>query len=213
MAGDGVIISYRDMRRLIGIMGIVHPLLLALGGRLIFGESLQNSMSHYYYTPMRDIFVSFSFSTGMFLLCYRGYDLHDRIVSVIAGTSAMIVAYFPTAPAGVTSPRQDVISHIHAFAAFLFLGALAYFCLVLFPKHGANALSIQKRRRNVVYRVSGVVIVAGLLFITAFISFDPLRRAIETYHPLFFVEASCFVAFGVAWLVKGEMLFAEARTP
>ncbi|TFH25583.1 MAG: hypothetical protein E4H10_09205 [Bacteroidia bacterium] len=54
------IISYYAMRRAIGILGITLPLILVAGSSL-FGDckEVQDSISTYYHTNMRNIFAGF----------------------------------------------------------------------------------------------------------------------------------------------------------
>ena len=49
------VISYLELRRTIGILGMGLPLMLVGGAWIIFGVGLQISLSVYYHTPMRDI--------------------------------------------------------------------------------------------------------------------------------------------------------------
>ena len=211
MSEQRIVVSYLGLRKLIGLIGMAHPLVLYVGGVWLFGIGLQSSMSAYYHTGMRDVFVGLGFVTGTFLLCYRGYDKHDRIVSVIAGAAAIVVALFPIAGSDHPNPHEVLSSKIHMSSAFVFLLALAYFCLVLFPK-GATVpqlFSIQKKKRNTVYRVSGVLIILSLVAAAAYFLIEKLHVMLEPWHPIFFLEAISFVSFGIAWLVKGQAILAD----
>lgn len=207
MGESRIIVSYMELRRLIGLIGITHPFILLLGGWWIFGLSLQDSMSHYYYTGMRDVFVGFGFVTGVFLLCYRGYDLHDRVVSFIAGAATLVVALFPTSPLSGASEHQMMIAKIHALAALTFLASIAYFSLVLFPRGDSSAP--RKKSRNLIYRVCGSVIVVCLLAVIAYLSVPGFEAKFEHLKPIYFIELFSFVAFGTAWLVKGQAILAD----
>ena len=72
---DQQVISYLALRKLIGLTGVLLPLLLPVGC-LIYGESIsiQDSISDYYYTETRNILVGVLFVLGFFLLAYRGYE-------------------------------------------------------------------------------------------------------------------------------------------
>lgn len=206
---DRIIISWLGLRKLIGVIGLLHPGILYLGGFLIFNLGLQTSMSAYYYTYMGDVFVGLGFVIGFFLLCYRGYDKHDRIVSAIAGLAAVVVALFPTAPEHNASALQIKIGYIHLGSALVFLLALSYFCLVLFPKSGATPITAKKRKRNMVYRVSGIVIILSLVFVGFYFVPTPWQAFLKPYQPIFFGEVFAFSAFGIAWLVKGQAILAD----
>ena len=92
---DNLIISYKALRRLIGILGILLPVINILGGCLIGEEPIQQSISMYYYTNMRDFLVGLLFVVSLFLITYKGYNLIDLIVSSIIGIAGLGVAIFP----------------------------------------------------------------------------------------------------------------------
>ncbi len=50
--------TYLALRKAVGWIGILLPLVLILGMLLIFrGDAIQKTISQYYYTGMRDVFV------------------------------------------------------------------------------------------------------------------------------------------------------------
>ena len=65
-----LIISYLAMRRLTGILGISLPFIVILGGLSQSDPGLQGSISGYYYTNMRDLFVGILSGVALFLLSY-----------------------------------------------------------------------------------------------------------------------------------------------
>ena len=112
-----LIISYLTLRKLIGFLGAGLPFVLAVGGFLFFQEDIQKSMSAYYYTGMRNVFVGVLFVLGFFLLSYRGYERKDDIAGDLAFLFALGVAIFPTAPGGHVTPTAQIISNIHYISA------------------------------------------------------------------------------------------------
>ncbi|WP_143247479.1 DUF998 domain-containing protein [Agaribacterium haliotis] len=205
-------ISYLGLRRLIGVIAIVHPALLYFGGLFIFGLSLQPSMSHYYYTGMRDVFVGIDVCTGVFLLCYHGYSWQDRLLSLLAGVSAIIVALFPTLPLGEASDLQKTIAAVHAAAAIVFLICLAVFCLVLFVRSDAGqVISRQKRWRNRLYRLCGANIVLVLVVLGLYGCWPTMQDRLSQTPFIFYLECLAFLSFGLAWLVKGQALLADVN--
>lgn len=203
-----MMISYLALRRLIGIVAILHPAILFLGGALFFGLPVQPSMSDYYWTGMRDVFVGIDIATGVFFLCYVGYDLHDRIVAYIAGLSSILVALFPVTPQAVTLTEvQKVIGMVHGLAAMCFLLAIAYFCAVLFVKsHPGQVLSFAKKNRNRFYRISGGIILAVTVTLGLYVEIPSFKQAVADFPFVFTMEVIAFWTFGVAWLVKGHVL-------
>jgi hypothetical protein len=130
------------LRKIVGWIGSLLPIVLILGGLLTVTASLPESMSGYYYTQMRDVFVGALCALGIFLVGYAGYDDLDRWVTNAAGLGAIGVAFLPTKPpVCAAGPRvcsafsvahlsttQQVVGDFHlCFAAvtFLALGVMA----------------------------------------------------------------------------------------
>jgi cell division protein FtsW (lipid II flippase) len=129
-----------------------------------------------------------------------GYE-RDNVCSTIASVMAVGVALFPTASdAGTASSGAKVIATMHlAFACTLFV-LLAIFSLFFFTQSDKTQdMGREKRRRNLVYRVCGWIIVAaiGLVVLTE------IAKPPSTWHTLFWLESVAVVSFGVSWLVKG----------
>src|SRR5580692_1141392 len=139
-----VVLSYYTMLRMVGLLALALPFALAAGsilaGLLISGHLphplLQRSISDYYYTPMRDLYVGSLCAIAAFLASSRGYDLRDEITGYLAAVCAIGVACFPS-----FNPRSTLFTHwefafglVHTvFAALMYL-TLAYICIFLFRK-------------------------------------------------------------------------------
>ena len=93
-----LIISYMFLRKIVGWIGSLLPIALILGGLLTVTASLPDSMSGYYYTQMRNVFVGALCALGIFLVGYAGYDDLDRWITNVAGLGAIGVAFLPTKP-------------------------------------------------------------------------------------------------------------------
>src|ERR1700744_932378 len=92
-----LVISYLLMRVLIGVIAVLLPFAL-IGINWAIGHGFQSSLSSYYYTPMRNLFVGSLCAIGVFLVSYDGYDLADRTITDVAGLCTICIAFFPTAP-------------------------------------------------------------------------------------------------------------------
>src|ERR1041385_8105280 len=94
------LISYWQLRQFIGILGLIMPLILPLGNKLIRSSGkLEPSISHYYYSIMHVAFMAILCMLGSFLITYRGTSKNkvwERIASIVAGIFAFGVATFPT---------------------------------------------------------------------------------------------------------------------
>lgn len=197
--------SYRDLRRGIGILGLVLPFALVIGN-----HGLERSISAYYYTDMRNWFVGTMWATGFFLIFYR-YGKPDTVLSSVAGVLAILVALFPTTPEELNPPtHQVVIGAFHLAFAGSFLLLLAYFCLFLFTRSDVSPpeMTSRKKLRNRIYRGCGVAIVVGVV-VAALFEWLTSNAFRDAWHPVFWGEAVAVVAFGAAWLIKGETLFAD----
>ncbi len=202
---DDAVTSYRDLRKGIGILGLSLPFALVIGH-----GGLARSISAYYYTDMRNWLVGTLWAIGFFLIFYR-YGRPDTLLSSIAGVLAILVALFPATPdVPHPPPHQVVIGAFHLVFAAAFLLMLAWFCLFLFTRSGGGpgAMTRQKRLRNTIYRVCGTTIVAAVIAAALF-QFLTSRKFGDTYHPVFWSEAVAIISFGLAWLVKGETVFAD----
>ena len=217
-----LVISYLGLRKAIGILGVALPFVLPFGQILLHALGIQsslhtpviaNSVSSYYYTDMRNIFVGSMCAIGVFLMSYRGYDWRDKFAGRIAFVCALGVALFPTRPLPVATPDEKLIGGVHlTFAALLFL-TLAYVSLMLFTETDPNKTPTrQKLQRNVVYRVSGYIMLACIALI-AVAALPPIKAMVEQLAPRFWLEAIAIVAFGVSWLTKGEAILKDQETP
>jgi hypothetical protein len=202
-----LVLSYLALRKAVGIIGFFLPLALAIGKMILGSSGLQRSISGYYYSNVRDIFVGSLCAIGVFLVSTKGYDWRDQLFGILAGAFAIGVALFPTTPdTGATAADQIVGTAHLTFAALLFL-TFATFCLWLFTLHGPDPTP-RKLVRNRVYRICGIIILAciGLLFL---VFLPPIKTALEAIKPVFWLESVAVMTFGFAWLTKGEMIWKD----
>jgi len=195
------LVSYRTLRRVVGVLGVALPVVLAVWGFALCGcVHFQPSISDYYALRTRDAFVGILFTIAWFLFTYRGYDRRDDVAGNLACVFALAVALFPN-----TGSRMERTVHFTAALA-LFL-VLAYFSLFLFTR-SEGAPTNRKRMRNTVYRVCGVVM---LLCIGAIgLSYAALGTAVfDALHPVFWLETAALWAFGLSWFVKGETILRD----
>jgi hypothetical protein len=203
-----LVFSYLALRKAIGILGIALPFVVSLGALIIFGTGIQGSLSGYYYTGMRGVFVGTLWAIGFFLLSYKGYDKADTIASDLAWIFAIGVSLFPTAPDMVTSNTELIIGNIHLTFAALFFGTLIYFCLVQFPKTDQKKPTKRKLQRNMVYRACGYVMIACILVIGV-VHIEAVANAVKGLNLIFWFESIAIAAFGFSWITKGEAILKD----
>jgi hypothetical protein len=224
------LISYYQLRRAIGFIGLALPFALMIGEMIVkrlFPDARgpQNSMSEYYYTAMRGVFVGSLCAIGVFLGAYRGYDERkDRIAGWIACICAVGVALVPVSPDQNYPDWRQYLGWAHyTFAATLF-ATLGYYCLALFTMHKPTdepepkkKPTPEKKQRNLVYVVCGwtiyscigVIAVFEVLFLNPWSPF--LSPTMIGWAPVYWLEAVAVVAFGVSWLIKGELVLADGE--
>ena len=206
------VISYLQLRKYIGYLGLGMPIILVLGNYFIAGAvELLTSLSSYYHSGARNLFVAVLAAIAVFAFAYRGYDARDNVAGDIAAISALGVAFFPSADGNPDPDASATVNLIHMTSAVIFFLTLAYFALYLFPKTNPTlAMTPQKRKRNRVYRISGYTIILSLLAIGVYKLFLETRYiSLQDYKPVFWLETLALFAFGFSWLTKGEAILAD----
>jgi hypothetical protein len=208
---SSLVISYLVLRTTVGIMGFALPLLVPLGGIFIFKTGIQSSLSSYYYTGMRDVFVGILWTIGVFLYSYRGYERIDNIVGNLACFFAVGLSLFPTSPDISSTPIADFIGGVHLTFAALFFITLIYFSLFLFTKTNLNNRSTpEKLKRNMIYKICAYIMSACIILIAIY-HFLPEDTAslFKAYNPVFWLEALAILSFGLSWFVKGGTILKD----
>ena len=208
---SSLVISYMTLRRAVGWIGILLPVVL-IGYSLFFRKPsiFEPSISHYYYTGMGDVFVGALCVIGFMLFSYKGYKPKGRwrwddIAGDVACVFAVGVALFPTAPTGEACPVR--LSYcVHGTAAGLLFVTLACFSLFLFTRTDSKTPSRQKLRRNAFYRACGYTILSCILLILVAYGLRKVlpKDIIDAIHPVLWLESIAIIAFSFSWLIKGE---------
>jgi hypothetical protein len=219
------IISYYTMRRAIGILGITLPLILVAGSFLLGDcKEVQTSISTYYHTNMRNIFVGLNCAVALFLFAYRGHDLMDNLAGYIGCTVVLGVAFLPCAISAPADPclipvsaQNPLVGKLHNMSALLYFLILIVYSLILFPKTHMDRITgekmfmgRQKKKRNVVYYICGSMMTMCLLLIIAYMWFLGNRYpGLKHLHPVFWLESIVLLSFGISWLTKGQLIFRD----
>lgn len=208
VAKDPVVLSYVALRRAVGLVALLLPFALALPWWILHGHAVQPSISDYYYTGMRNLLVGSLCAISMFMLGCRGYDWQDEVAGILSAIFALGVASFPTTP-DCADPHEQAVGVAHyTFATLLFL-TLAYFCLVLFRMSAVGVVVTRKKgQRNLVYMVCGVVILVsiGMIGLRKLLGWE---YCILGLNPTLVFETTSLLAFGAAWLIKGETFLKD----
>jgi hypothetical protein len=209
------IFTYRRIRRTIGYLGISLPILLVgLSFISFFKTQLQPSISHYYYTNLREIFTGTLAAVGLFMINYKGSAntsilKNDNLLTNIAGIMAIGVAVIPMNPDDFAVKIYTLIPYpekwlgwLHySFAALLFL-IMALLSINVFTIGQKNETRDPKSilNENNIYRFCGYSILVFIIMV-------PVSETLKLfpYSTLVF-EALALFSFGIAWLIKGRAL-------
>jgi hypothetical protein len=210
-----LVISYRRVRQLLGYVAIGMPFVLASGAWLVERIPWADSVSAYYYTSMRDVFVGTMFAIGVFLVCYRGYDRVDNWLTNSAGVAAAAIGLFPmeTHYSKVLLERHRDIAGpncyvplwlpgYHFYSAAIFFALISGLVLFRFTRSDQAVMTIRKRARNRVYIVCGLIMVGCFIWIG-------LLKWRSPAGSITVPETGAIVAFAIAWLTKGEAILPD----
>ena len=110
---------YLGIRLVIGVIGMALPTLLVVvdGAFIDTALEVRGSMSQYYHSPARDLFVGGLAACGVILASYMFWKWRtwDFWISLVAGLGVLGVAAFPTGrPRFPGAPDQLECSYSHA---------------------------------------------------------------------------------------------------
>jgi hypothetical protein len=218
-------------RAVVGVIGFVLPFIFIFWEAVILrgGVQVRGSLSAYYHTSARDIFVAALCVIGFFLMTYMSGERRTLgfWLSLVAGLAVLGVAFFPKMrptlapgapecgilpmPEGC-SPIQQVlgerlVAQIHFVSAAVFILSLAAMCFFVFAK-GEEIRSKDPKWATppwmaTVIRICGGVILLAVLWVAAS---QFLELTIGPLTPLYLAEVVSVWAFGVAWLLKARDL-------
>jgi hypothetical protein len=194
--GENPALSYRNLRAIIGYVGLTLPVVLLLAG--VVDGHIESSISAYYYTNVGDVFTGALCVIGIFLVAYRLTTWAiDNIATTLAGISALGVAFFHAAPDNATL-NQLRLSDVHltcAAALFILLGAISLF---IFP---LDALPNQRWRTNCYMGLGALIWLSIILMPTL----NALASSFyDDNHIFFILETICVMAFAVSFILKGH---------
>jgi hypothetical protein len=201
------------LRRAIGWIGTLLPIVVIAGDAAFSSGPLPNSLSDYYYTPMRNILVGALCVLGVFLLLYDVSVRVDRWITNAAGLGVLGVAFLPgSPPVPHLTTSQEVIGNLHVvFASIAFLGLAATMWRFAYAVSDGPQAPPPSPRGSVFYRVSACVML-GFVLLSGVAILLPLSIQNSTLA-IYDTEALAIFTFGISWLVKGRALQPLASAP
>jgi hypothetical protein len=196
--------SYVFTRFAIGVLGVLLPLVLVLLEPALFDgqPAPRGSLSAYYYSGVREIFVGGLWAIGVFLFVYKFLDLSwESVLSSLAGVAAVLVAIFPTERPGDGIPLtpfqmklgEDTVTTIHYASATAFIALLVPIVLFFARDEG--------RRGHRHWQGFHTVSAAFILFGAALAAFAGITGGPD--KGVLYGEWIAIWAFGASWLTKG----------
>lgn len=207
------------LRKTVGWLGMLLPiivLVLCLIFQCVPGHMFPDSISQtYYFEPTITPFMIILGAASILLMCYRGYEKIDDVINTLTGIAGLGICLFPCGISrqldynrlvGTFQLNQEISGWIHNISAVIFFGLLAYNVLFLFTK-SSGEITKNKKKRNIIYRVCGIGMVAALLSVV-------LVNIFGIYAGIWAVEAVALFFFGIAFLTKADVypwLFCDTK--
>lgn len=108
--------SYLTMRLVIGAVGVLLPLALVAVDKIFVDDPVRGSMSAYYHSSARDLFVGGLAISGFMLTTYMLTKAWtwDFLISFVGGLAVIALAGFPTARHRLGGATDSTCSYTHA---------------------------------------------------------------------------------------------------
>lgn len=209
------VFTYRRLRRAIGYLGILLPIILVTASFVpFFHTSIQPSISHYYYTNFREIFTGTLAAVGLFMIRYKGrknpsFLKNESLLTNLAGFMAIGVAFVPTNPLFGQEKIYTFIPYCWKWLGGLHYG-FAGLLFVLFAILSIKVFTLGQKDEvhngksifdeNNIYRFCGYSILVFLVMVPVSAKYNLFPNSTLVFEAL-----SLFV-FGLSWLIKGRVL-------
>ena len=134
--------TYMCLRFVMAIVAFILPVVFLISAKWV---DMQGSISAFYHTDMRNVFVGLVFAIGMCLYAYKGYNNLENYCLTAAGLFLFGVALAPTdAPPGI---KNWDLPAVHKFCAVAFFSLIAVVCIFARSHPLRSFLTILKIRR------------------------------------------------------------------
>ena len=161
-----------------------------------FWQNLSISATYYITPPLVGVLTT----AAVILMCYKGYDWRDNLVTTLSGIFGAMIVLFPCKCAisgelvGFFQLPVNVSHVIHCVSAVMFFVLLSINSMFLFTLGDSNTKN--KKIKNIIFRVCAVGMIGALILVF------PCFKSISAHT--FIGEAIALTFFGVSWLVKSE---------
>ena len=193
-------------RLVLGLICGLLPICCVLFGLIgadeaLLGDEWWYSISATYFSNSQVWMIGSLVLASFFFATYKGYDIQDRVLTIISSVSSICIVIFPCYNSafercGLFMLPTRISSAIHNTSAAILFLSFAVMILTQFTK-GQNKI------RNRVYYVCGIIIVLAMIsqVITSILNIGWMTLINE------FVMLE---AFAVAWIVKSRAVIRMA---
>jgi hypothetical protein len=216
--------SFNRLRIVAGVLGFALPLVLIIGDKAFLDTewTVRGSLSAYYHSGMRDVFVGILIATGVSLIAYRMASKGDARngFSTFAGFAAIGVAVFPTGiPKELRekvdeTPLQEAIgagltSGIHAVCAFALIATLCVMSIIFWRREGLREQGTTDPRKRHLHatgrRIHGACALLMLLAVAwILVNFATKRFAHASVEDfLLYGEWGAIWGFAISFVAQG----------
>jgi hypothetical protein len=179
------------MRTAVGVAGCMLPTAMLIGEPTVAGGSLhfRSSLSAYYHSSMRDVFVGFLSIIGFLLIMYLWgrFRAWDFVLSTLAGLAAFGVALFPTSRPGQGDVEASCDNITRPIAAS---------CTALQERLGEHTVAT-------IHAVFATAFITLLLFISALYAYRAWRLDSQPRMAMFHLLCTVVIALSAAWALFG----------
>ena len=216
-----LLISYHKLQQTVGWIAFLMPIAVRLIAYLSQGIFTTNSISAYYYTNTRDVFVGALVAGGIVLAFFRSEHRCDCWLAIVAGLAAIGIALFPMdvatgilhSSATATSESEQMLvqalrTGVHGPVGYHFIFVTLFFVTTFylvafrFRANTPPAAGDRKKQRNTVYVVCGGLM--GLAFV-----WIGILWLLDRQGSIFWPETLAVMSFACAWLVKGQLVLKD----
>ena len=189
-------------RLVLGLICGLLPICCILFGLIgaetaLLGKVWWHSISATYFSNSQVWMIGSLVLASFFFATYKGYDIEDRVLTIISSISSICIVIFPCYNnafdrCGLFMLSTEISSKVHNTSAAILFLSFAIMILTQFTKG-------QDKIRNRVYYICGAVIV---LFMVSQVITSRLNIGWMTLINEFFM----LEAFAVAWIVKSKAI-------
>jgi len=235
------VISYHKIRLAVGVIGMLLPFCLWIFNAIINesgilhntfwitfsdgydpADNLKDSISHFYYSTVGELFTGALCAVSLFLFCYRGYDRPaygkyrfipgDNFMCNFAGAMALLVVFFPTSSKPISDNFRafvatDATGYIHYGAAVLFFVALSIISFVNFRRTKLPE-DFGKNESHPIFKKCAIVMFSCMLILLVIFILHKAKVDVSWSDKLnltYWLETVMLLAFGISWTVKGQI--------